>query len=75
MDDKVIDRIDNNKFLYFFARFISYTVSAMIVWILLDLIDKKEFVFSVKEYVIGPIIFGLVLLIASTIWKIIAKKN
>ena len=78
-----MDRIwkrKKNIILHFFKCFITYTISAMIIWPLIDIfncnvIEKKEFIYTVNEHIIGPIIFGVVIAILSTIFKIIKEKR
>lgn len=53
-------KIKENKFL---CIFITETIFAFIFFPLLDMffkvvVDKKEFVYSINEHVIGPITFG-----------------
>ena len=75
-----MEKINNNKILFFFVRFITDAVIAIIVYILVDLffcnvIDKKEFIYSVDRHLISPIMTGLFTAIFSVISKITAEKK
>ena len=53
-------KIKEKKFLY---NFISETVFALVFFPLFDMffrvvVDKKEFVYSVNDHILGPIMFG-----------------
>ena len=53
-------KIKENKFLY---NFITETIFALVFFPLFDMffrvvIDKKEFIYSINEHIIGPITFG-----------------
>lgn len=49
-------KIKEKNFLY---NFISETIFALIFFPLFDMLfDKKEFVYSVNDHIIGPIMFG-----------------
>lgn len=75
-----MEKIKNNKVLYFVAQFIANTVFAMIIWPLLDMffrtvIDKKEFVYSVRDHIFSSIIYGIMLTIFLTIMRNNAAKK
>ena len=66
-------KIKENKFLY---NFISETIFALVFFPLLDMffrvvIYKKEFVYSVNEHIISPIMFGFFY----ALFTIIFNKN
>lgn len=66
-------RIKANKFLYIF---ITETIFALVFFPLFDMffrvvVDKKEFIYSVNEHIIGPITFGLFY----TLFTIVFNKN
>ena len=53
-------KLKANKFLYVF---ITETIFALIFFPLFDMffrvvVDKKEFIYSVSEHIVGPISFG-----------------
>ena len=55
--------MEKNKAFSFFGQFVRDTITAMIIWPLVDLffcvvIDKKEFVYSVSQHISSPIMFG-----------------
>lgn len=75
-----MEKINNNKVLYFFVQFITNTIMAMILWPLLDMffrivIDKQEFIYSVNKHIIEPIMFGFFLALFSIIGKKITNKK
>lgn len=66
-------KIKENKFLY---NFISETIFALVFFPLFDMffrvvVDKKEFIYSVSEHIIGPISFGFFY----AIFALILNKN
>lgn len=75
-----MEKISTNNVLYFFVRFVAYSIAAMIIWPLLDMffykvVEKKEFVYSINEYIISPISFGLLLALVVTVLKIVSDKK
>lgn len=59
----MIEKINNNKILFFLANFLNTTIIVMITYILVDLfscnvIYKKEFIFSVDRHLISQIMVG-----------------
>ena len=71
-----MEKIKNNKTLYFFAQVIYNTIFAMIIWPLIDMIfDKKEFVYSVNDHIIQPIMYGFFIVIFTNILRSIDNKK
>ena len=55
--------MEKNKAFSFFGQFVRDTITAMIIWPLVDfffcvVIDKKELVYSVSQHISSPIMFG-----------------
>lgn len=72
-----MEKIRNNKFLY---NFISETTLALVLFPLIDMffrvvIDKKEFIYSVNEHIVGPIMFGLFYALFTIVLDKISKKD
>ncbi len=66
-------KIKENKFL---CIFITETIFALVFFPLFDIffrvvVDKKEFIYSVNEHIIGPILFGFFY----ALFAIIFNKN
>ena len=64
-------KIKENKFLY---NFINETIFALVFFPLFDMffrvvVDKKEFIYSVNEHIIGPILFGFFYALFTTIFN------
>ena len=71
-----MEKINQNKILYFFVHFVTCAIAAMIIWPLLDMLfDQKDFVYSVNSHIISPIIFGAIMAVFLTIYKIITDKK
>ena len=75
-----MEKINNNKILYFFVQFITNAIMAMILWPLLDMffrvvVDKQEFIYSVQKHIIEPIMFGFFMAIFSMVGKKITNKK
>ena len=69
-----MEKINNNKILFFFANFLNTTIIAIIVYILVDLfscyvIYKKEFIFSVDRHLISQIMVGFFTAVFLTVLK------
>ena len=66
---------------YFFLEVIAIGIAGMIIWPLLDLlfsktIENKEFVWSVKDHIIEPLVFALIITnIEFIFWKRFHKEN
>ena len=71
-----MEKIRNNKILYFFAQVVYNTIFAMIVWPLIDIIfDKNKFIYSVNDHIIQPIMYGFFIVIFTNILKSISNKK
>ena len=71
---------NNSKFWLFIRQFMFDTIAAMIIWPLMNMffrvvIDKKEFVYSARDYILEPIMYGLFLAVFTTILKSIDEKK
>lgn len=69
-----MEKINNNKIMFFFANFLNTTIIAIIVYILVDLfscyvIYKKEFIFSVDRHLISQIMVGFFTAVFLTVLK------
>ncbi len=66
---------------YFFLEVITIGIAGMIIWPLLDLllsktIENKDFVWNVKDHIVEPLIFALLITIIEFIfWKRFHKEN
>lgn len=70
-------KIEKGTIKELIIQIIVYIVAAMIIWPLLDfiidiLIRKREFIYSINNHIIEPIIFGI---IYGFIMWIIGKKK
>lgn len=70
----MIEKINNNKVLFFFANFLNTTIIVMVTYILVDLfscnvIYKKEFIFSVDRHLISQIMVGFFTAVFLTVLK------
>jgi len=68
--------MEKNKAFSFFGQFVRDTITAMIIWPLVDLffrvvIDKKEFVYSLSQHIYSPIMFGFF----SALFTMILRKR
>ena len=75
-----MEKINNNKTLFFFANFLNTTIIAIVVYILVDLffcsvIYKKEFICSVDRHLIKQIMVGFFTAVFLTASKSIAEKK
>ena len=75
-----MEKINNNKFLFFFVQFITTSAIVMIVYLLVDLfkcnvIDKKEFIYSLDRHLISPLMTGFFVAIFSIVFKINSDKK
>lgn len=75
-----MEKINNNKILFFLINFIYYTILGIVVYILVDLffcnvIYKKEFVYSIDRHLISQIMFGFFAAVFLTASKVIAEKK
>ena len=75
-----MEKINNNKILFFLINFIYYTILGIVVYILVDLffcnvIYKKEFIYSIDRHLISQIMFGLFAAVFLTASKVIAEKK
>lgn len=75
-----MEKINNNKTLFFFANFLNTTIIAIVVYILVDLffcnvIYKKEFIFSVDRHLINQIMVGFFTAVFLTASKSITEKK
>lgn len=75
-----MEKINNNKILFFFVQFISGAIIAIIVYLLVDLficnvIDKREFIYSVDRHLVGPIMTGFFTAVFSVVFKVNSEKK
>lgn len=69
-------KVKENNFFY---NFIKETIFALIFFPLIDMffdvvVNKKEFVYSVNEHIIGPITFGFFYALFTIIFSKLRKK-
>ena len=66
---------------YFFVSVIGIWIAGMIIWPLMDLffsgvIEHKDFVWSVREHIVSPLIFSLIITIIEFVfWKFFHKES
>lgn len=65
---------------YFFVEFIGIGIASVIIWPLIDLlftaIDHKDFIWSIKDHIVFPIIFALIFTAIEFIfWKRFHKET
>lgn len=58
-------KIDHASVTYLIIQTMAIIVAAMIIWPLLDMIwcaviERKEFVYTVRDFIVEPIIFGII---------------
>ena len=75
-----MEKINNNKILFFFVQFITTAIIAIIVYLLVDLficnvIDKREFIYSVDRHLVGPIMTGLFTAVFLVVFKVKSEKK
>lgn len=63
---------NNNKIWSFIKSFIFNTITAMIIWPLINMffdivIKKKEFVYTADDYILQPIMYGAFLTVFTMI--------
>ena len=70
-------KIESTSVQYLIIQIVGIAVAGMIIWPLFDMfwcavISHTEFVYTVSEYVLEPIVFGC---IAGTVFWVIERKR
>ena len=69
-----------SKILYFLVYLIVFIVVAILLWPLFDLIvcnvfTHSEFVWTVQEHIIQPIVFGVIITIIEFLYRLYKDKK
>ena len=79
-ENSFMKKDDINILLYLCIQIVVNTVIAMIVWPILDIIicnvfTHSQFIYSVNQHIIQPIVFGLIIAGINTVLYAKKKKN